>query len=117
MELKTDIYLQLFNHIEQIILDGNADNHDRTKLRILAHKLAIVASPDVLTQFEDFLDNFATVTKDDLVGQSDTNILMDELAELSIYMRRDLVGDMDYRHGIDEKKLAQQIMDNSETLK
>ena len=117
MELKTDIYLQLFNHIEQIILDGNADNHDRTKLRILAHKLAIVASPDVLTQFEDFLDNFATVTKDDLVGQSDTNILMDELAELSIYMRRDLVGDLDYRHGIDEKKLAQQIMDNSETLK
>ena len=117
IELKTDIYLQLFNHIEQIILDGNADKQDKIKLRILAHKLAIVASPDVLKQFEDFLDNFVIVTKDDLVGRSDTNILMDELAELSVYIRRDLVGDLDHRRGIDEKELAQQIMDNSETFK
>ena len=117
IELKTDIYLQLFNHIEQIILGGNVDEKDKIKLRILAHKLAIVASPDVLKQFEDFLDNFATVTKDDLVGRSDTHILMDELAELSVYIRRDLVGDLDHRQGIDEKELAQQIMDNSETFK
>ena len=117
IELKTDIYLQLFNHIEQIILEGNVDEKDKIKLRILAHKLAIVASPDVLEQFEDFLDNFAKVTKDDLVGRSDTNILMDELAELSVFIRRDLVGDIDYRRGINEKELAQQIMDNSETLK
>jgi len=117
IELKTDIYLQLFNHIEQIILDGNTDEKDKVKLRILAHKLAIVASPDVLKQFEDFLDNFATVTKDDLVGRSDINTLMDELAELSVYIRRDLVGDLDHRRGVDEKELAQQIMDNSETFK
>ena len=117
IELKTDIYLQLFNYIEQIILDGNADEKGKIQLRILAHKLAIVASPDVLKQFEDFLDNFAKVTKDSQVGQSDTNILMDELAELSVFIRRDLVGDLDHRQGINEKELAQQIIDNSETFK
>ena len=69
IELKTDIYLQLFDHLEQIILDGNANQKDKIKLRILAHKLAIVSSPEVLKQFEDFLENFATVTKDDLVGK------------------------------------------------
>ncbi len=117
IELKTDIYLQLFDHLEQIILDGNADQKDKIKLRILTHKLAIVSSPEVLKQFEDFLENFAKVTEDDLVGTSDTNILMDELAELSIYIRRDLVGDLDHRQGIDKEVLAKQIMDNSEAFK
>ncbi len=117
IELKTDIYLQLFDHLEQIILDGNADQKDKIKLRILAHKLAIVSSPEVLKQFEDFLENFALVTQDDLVGKADTNILMEELAELSIYIRKDLVGDLDNRRGIDEKILAQQIIDNSQTFK
>ncbi len=117
IELKTDIYIELFNHIEQILLDGNADHKDKIKLRILAHKLAIVSSPEVLTQFEEFLEQFATVTQDELVGHTDTNILMDELAELSIYIRQDLVGELDQRKGINHKKLAQQIIENSDTFK
>lgn len=116
IELKTDMYMQLFDHLEQIILDGNADANDKNKLRILANKLAIVSSPDVLTQFESFLDKFADVTEDDVVGRGDTNILMDELAELSVYIRKDLVGDLDRRQGIDQKELAKQIMDNSDAL-
>ena len=117
IELKTDIYLQLFDHLEQILLDGNADKKDKIKLRILAHKLAIVSSPEVLTQFEDFLEKFATVTEDDLVEQTDSDILMDELAELSIFIRKDLIGDLDHRRGVNEDKLAKQIIDNSETFK
>ena len=42
---------------------------------------------------------------------------MDELAELSIYIRKDLVGDLDHRQGIDEGVLAQQIIDNSDRFK
>jgi hypothetical protein len=117
IELKTDIYLELFDHLEQIILEGNVNQKDKIKLRILAHKLAIVSSPDVLTQFEDFLEKFATVTQDELVGNTDTNILMDELAELSVYIRQDLIGDLDQRKGIDPKELAKQIIENSETFK
>ncbi len=117
IELKTDIYLQLFDHLEQIILEGDVDIKDKIKLRILSHKLAIVSSHEVLTQFEDFLEEFTQVTNDDLVGHSDTNILMDELAELSIYIRKDLIGDLDNRQGINQKQIAQQIIDNSDTFK
>ena len=116
IELKTDIYLQLFDHLEQIFLSGDTNPKDKIKLRILAHKLAIVASPDVLTQFEDFLEKFADVTKDNFVGQSDTNTLMEELAELSVYIRQDLIGDVDKRQGINQKQLAKQIIDNSDIL-
>ncbi len=116
IELKTDMYLQLYDHLEQIVLEGNADVKDKNKLRILANKLAIISSPDVLTQFESFLDKFADVTEDDVVGRGDTNILMDELAELSVYIRKDLVGDLDRRQGIDQKELAKQIIDNSDAL-
>ncbi len=116
IELKTDMYLQLYDHLEQIVLEGNADVKDKNRLRILANKLAIVSSPDVLTQFESFLDKFADITEDEVVGRGDTNILMDELAELSVYIRKDLVGDLDRRQGIDQKELAKQIMDNSDAL-
>lgn len=116
IELKTDIYLQLFDHIQQIILDGNADQKDKIKLRVLSHKLAVVSSPEVLIQFEEFLEKFTAITKDDLVGNKDTHILMEELAKLSIYIRKDLIGDLDYRSGIDQKILAKQIIDNSETF-
>jgi hypothetical protein len=42
---------------------------------------------------------------------------MDELAELSVYIRQDLIGDIDFRRGINQKEIAQQIIDNSETFK
>ena len=116
IELKTDIYLQLINHLEQILLNGNTDKKDKIKLRILAHKLAIVASPAVLSQFQEFVDKFSDVTEDDLVSLADTNIIMDELAELSVYIRQDLIGDLDSRAGVDKKQLAKQIMDNSDAF-
>jgi len=116
IELKTDIYMELIDHLEEVVMDGDVDHTDKVKLRFLAHKLAIVASPEVLKQFEDFLEKFVLVSSDDKVSQTDTNILMDELAELSIYIRKDLIGELDARAGINEEKLAKQIMDNSDTL-
>lgn len=83
---------------------------------MLAHKLAIVASSEVLTQFRSFINKFTLVTSDEEVGVKDVNMLMDELALLSIRIRKDLIGDLDVRHGIDQRKLAQQILDNSDAL-
>ena len=115
-ELKTDIYLQLIENIEDIILDKNIDEKDRIKLRILTHKLAIVASPDVLTQYEHFVDEFSKIASSKAVKNTDINTLMDELAELSIYIRQDLVGDLDIRHGTDLAQLKKQIINNSDAL-
>jgi len=115
-ELKTDIYLQLIENIETMILDKNIDLKDRIKLRMLTHKLAIVASPEVLTQYENFVDEFSKIACSQTVEDSDINTLMDELAELSIFIRQDLVGDLDARHGTDLSKLKKQIINNSDAL-
>ena len=116
IDLKTDIYIELIEHLEEIILDGNIDGRDKIKLRILAHKLAIVSSHEVLQQFEKFIEAFNKIASDEKVDSREINALMDELAELSIYIRKDLIGDLDVRHGIDPGKLAQQIIENSDAL-
>lgn len=116
IELKTDIYIQLIDHLEQVIINRDIDNKDKIRLRILAHKLAIVASPEVLTQFEEFVDRFTKITFDHEVNERDANIIMDQLAALSIYIREDLIGDIDLREGVDQKKLARQIRENSDSL-
>ena len=116
IELKTSMYFQLIDYLEEIIIRGDINRADKLKLRTLSHKLAIVASPDVLNQFETFLTHFSSVTEDKQVGDSDINVLMDELAELSIFIRMDLVGDLDIRAGVDQKKLARQIISNTDAL-
>lgn len=70
----------------------------------------------MLIQFESFIEKLSKVTEDHEVGIDDVNIIMDELSELSVYIRRDLIGDLDSRIGVDQQKLSQQIMDNSEAL-
>ncbi len=116
IDLKTEIYLQLIENLEAIILDRNINENDKIKLRILSHKLAIVASPAVLVQFENFIEEFSQIANRRTVTIQDINTLMDELAELSIHIRQDLIGDLDARHGIDQNKLAKQIMDNTGAL-
>ncbi len=116
IDLKTSIYIELIEHLEEVILDGNIDERDKIKLRILAHKLAIVASHGVLQQFEKFIEEFNKIASDEMVDTGDINTLMDELAELSIYIRKDLIGDLDMRHGIDQHKIALQILENSDAL-
>ena len=116
IDLKTGIYIQLIEHLEDIILDGNVDQKDRIKLRILAHKLAIVASHEVLEQFERFIEKFTKIASDSIVKKAEIDVLMGELAKLSIFIRQDLIGDLDSRRNIDQQKLAKQIIDNSDAL-
>ncbi len=116
IELKTGIYIQLIDHIQQVMLGGDVDREDRIRLRILAHKLAIVAAPDVLQQFEHLVERFTNVTRDNEVAQEDVDVLMEELAKLSVCIRKDLIGDLDDRQGIDQEKVTRQIMENSDAF-
>ncbi len=116
IDLKTDIYLQLIDYLEYIILKEDVDKKDKIKLRILGHKLAIVASSDVLAQFEKFIEKFIIVADDHEVGTKDTNIIMEELAKLSVFIRYDLIGPIDMRQGISQERLAKQIINNSDAL-
>ncbi len=116
LELKADSYLELINHLEQIMLEAEADRTDRVRLRMLASKLAIVASPAVLEQFEHLIHVFTDITRDEAIQDSEGNRLMHALALLTVEMRADLVGDLDDRDGVARKALSNQIVSNSDAL-
>ncbi len=116
LELKTDSYLELINHLEQIMLDARADRSDRVRLRILASKLAIFASSDVLEQFEQLIRVFSEIAEDQTILDQEGNQLMRQLALLTVEMRNDIVGELDDRAGVTRKWVSSQIVNNNEVL-
>ena len=114
IDLKTHTYEELINTIEEIVIAENINNTQLTKLRFHTHRLAIFASPDVLKEYRNFLDVFDdTIMKDREVSVDDANALSHALAKLTIYIRADLIGELDIQSGEKVKKIAQQIIENS----
>ena len=116
IELKTGIYLELLDQLQDIMLGGDVANADRIRLRMLAHKLAIVAAPEVLTQFEQLIMRFSEIARDNEVTAADVDVLMAALAELSIHIRKDLIGDLDDRENARPEDLSRQILENAEAF-
>jgi hypothetical protein len=114
IDLKTHTYEELINTIEEIVIAENIDNRNLTKLRFHTHRLAIFASPDVLKEYRNFLDVFdETISSDRNVSMDDANALSQALAKLTIYIRSDLIGELDLQSGEKVKKISQQIIENS----
>jgi hypothetical protein len=114
IDLKTHTYEELINTIEEMVLVENIDNRNLTKLRFHTHRLAIFASPDVLKEYRNFLDVFdETIKRDRNVSMDDANALSQALAKLTIYIRSDLIGELDLQSGEQVKKISKQIIENS----
>ncbi|RMG50928.1 MAG: hypothetical protein D6717_13420, partial [Gammaproteobacteria bacterium] len=102
LELKSQIYMQLIDHIEDVILSGETTEEDLTRLKFLNHKLSLVASPEVLVQFEDFVEAFMKASDDADIDTRDADEIMRHLALLTIRIRQDLLGDLDEGQPISE---------------
>jgi hypothetical protein len=122
LDLKSDIYMDLLEHLKNIMLAGEANEKDIVTLKFLNHKLALVAAPAVLMQFEQFIRTFTNlIDAPDTGGEStitdeDEDLLMRELAKLTIAIRHDLIGNLDERANISLQRIAQQIRTNSAIL-
>jgi tyrosyl-tRNA synthetase len=113
IELKTETYQNLINAIEQIVLHENVTNSELTKLKFHTHRLAIFASPEVLKEYRNFLNVFnKLITSDKHVSLEDSNHIANALAKLTIYIRADLVGELDAESNLTRQQISQQIMDN-----
>ena len=114
--------MDLLDHLQKIFLAGEATEADITILKFLNHKLAIVADPQVLIQFEDFIRAFTrrienpTGNEEAEISEEDEDALMRELAKLTVSIRQDLIGQLDEREDISPKRIAQQIRTNSDIL-
>ncbi len=113
LELKSRIYMQLIDHIEDIILSGETTEDDLTRLKFLNHKLSLVASPEVLVQFQDFVEAFMRASRDSDIDSGEADEIMRHLALLTIRIRHDLLGDLDEGQVLSEGEIAEQIKTNN----
>jgi len=114
IDLKTTTYQNLIETIEEIVLAENISNAQLTQLKFHTHRLAIFASPNVLKEYRNFLDVFdTTVSRDRQVSMDDADMLSQALAKLTIFIREDLIGELDLQSGKKLKSINQQIMENS----
>jgi len=113
IELKTQTYEHLIDSIERIVL-GDVSEEALMKLRFQTHRLAIFASPSVLQEYRNFLDVFnEAVLQDREVTQDDSDSIANALAQLTIYIRADLVGELDAESSLSSQQIRQQIIENA----
>ena len=114
IELKTETYQNLIDTIEEIVLHQDVTAEDLVKLRFHTHRLAIFASPAVLEEYEHFLEVFnERIAQDKHVSGKDEDALSQALARLTVYIRADLVGELDEESGRSAKEIRDQIMANA----
>ena len=115
-DLKAEIYLSLLDHIEKHLASGGITPEERVRLQFLTHKLALVAAPNVLEEYERFLDVFSKAGSDAVFTQAEAEEIHDALARLTAEIRKDLVGETDARSGYTEAAIREQILDNTRHL-
>jgi len=113
IELKTQTYERLIDTIESIVRGKKVGEAERTALRFNTHRLAIFAEPEVLEEYQCFLEVFAIETADGIVSVEDANQLSEALARLTIRIRDDLVGELDDQSGKSASWIRAQIMANA----
>jgi len=122
LDLKSEIYMDLLDHLKSIMLEGEASNADVITLKFLNHKLALVAAPEVLFQFEHFIRTFTSLVKSPEIHEAsalsdeDEDKLMRELSRLTIAIRHDLIDQLDAQEEVPLKHISQQIERNSNIL-
>ncbi len=89
LDLKTSTYGKLFDILEEMSLVDSFDNRNLINLQFVTHRLAIIASPDVLKEYKFFLKTVSEVSQDKSFT-GDSEVLHKALAQLTIKIREDL---------------------------
>jgi len=114
IELKTQTYQNLIDTIEEIVLSKDVTYNELTKLKFHTHRLAIFASPAVLKEYRNFLNVFnEAIENDQYVSIEESSLISNALAKLTIYIRADLVGELDEESGETSKQIREQIIANA----
>jgi len=111
MELKTSTYEQLLNLLEKMSLVENFTSAELTNLRFITHRLAIIASPEVLNEYQCFLNIVYQIANDNSFS-GETDVLHEALGSLTLQIREDLIGSQD-KHHFSRKQINEIIKSNS----
>jgi hypothetical protein len=111
-ELKVSNYTALLDLIEHVLASGNIDEQERQRLQFITHKLALVAGPNVLREYQRFLEVFERASKDSRYSEQEVREVHEALARLTAEIRKDLLGESDHDAGYSDEAISRQIMDN-----
>ncbi|GIW98685.1 MAG: hypothetical protein KatS3mg111_2018 [Pirellulaceae bacterium] len=114
LDLKSTTYHQLVTDIQEFVVKGDLTREDLRHLEFLAHRVALVGSPDVLKSYGEFVAGIATAVGDAHLSQMDSDIVSRKLAELTIALRRDLIGELDDRDPEMKAVIDRYIIENTD---
>jgi hypothetical protein len=112
-ELKSQFYIDLLNFVEDILSSHTLGKKERIRLNLLTHKLSIIASPEVLEQYEKFLDVLNKVSADVNITESEGEEISLEFSKLCSRIRMDMLNgnaDIDNDEFV---RIESQIMKNA----
>lgn len=89
LDLKAQTYEKLFDILEEMSSVENFEQSSLINLQFITHRLAIIASPDVLNEYKEFLKIINSVAKDNSFS-GDSELLHRALGNLTIKIRQDL---------------------------
>ncbi|WP_369602099.1 hypothetical protein AAIA72_03735 [Hahella sp. SMD15-11] len=91
LDLKAATYERLLDLIEQMSQCETFSEHQLTDLKFMTHRLAIVASPVVLNEYQSFLQVVKAISGD-MSFADDQHPLHSALSNLTTKIREDLIG-------------------------
>ncbi len=113
LELKAHTYEKLLDLIENMSVVEQFSSAEFTRLQFITHRLAIVASADVLNEYQHFIKVLSKISVDRSFT-NDTEELSQALSALTVQIRQDLIGtpsSSDYT----KKQIKEMITQNSYT--
>jgi len=114
LELKKKTYEELINQIEEIVLSENITDEDIVRFQFITHRLAITSSPPVLEEYHHFLEALNRAAKDGSITGEDPRRLAESLANLTVKIRADLIGDADKTGTYSREQIKRLILRNSD---
>jgi hypothetical protein len=97
LNLKTTTYQELLNLLEEMTILTNFSQKELIRLQFITHKLAIVASNEVIEQYQAFLAVIKEIATDDSFS-GDLPQLHEALSSLTIKIRQDILGETSQQH-------------------
>ena len=90
-DIKSDLYFELINFIESLIRKEEIDTKDLITLEFLTHKISILANPEVLKEYADFVKAIKSTSLDKKISALESDELSSKLAKLCGKIRYDLI--------------------------
>ncbi len=113
LDLKANTYEDLINRIEEITIAKDVSEEDIVRMQFITHRLAIFSSPPVLEEFFNFLEALNMAVKDRHITVADSMKLSESLANLTVKIRQDLIGEADMSGHYDQEQIRALILRNS----